>query len=177
MDASTDDRLKPPHENRRRNIWLALSASVVILTSVSQAEGQFQVQLNWKVPAQKVAEARDAVNFTPEQVSADPNSIDATRGLPALYILAGVAALPELANGLVAVYKNLKYGRTIITCNQKAECKIDHDPKGPDDTVVIVPDKGVKVQSYPNRESFDSTKWSELIGRALDLAGNARSKK
>ena len=132
--------------------------------------------MSWSVPAAKVNDAREALNFTSGQVSADPNSIEATRGLPALYILAGIALLPELANALVAVYKNLKYGRTIITCNHNAECRIDHDPKGPDDTVIVVPDKGLKVQSYPNRQSFDSTKWGDLIMKAL-AAGSARLRK
>ena len=148
--------------------WDILMLVTMLGCSVTaQAADPARVAIEWKVPERQVDDARQHLRLTPNQVSEDKASVsEAKIGLPALYILAGIVALPDLAEELVRVYKKVVYGTTIVTCSADGKCAIDHDPKGNDDTIVVKSGARVNVEIH-NRKSLDSTQWMKLILDAI----------
>ncbi|WP_338416144.1 hypothetical protein [uncultured Sphaerotilus sp.] len=72
------------------------------------------LDVTWQVPAPRLSQAVKTTGFLRDRVEADAASVDDTKGLPLLYIVAGVLAFPALAQGLVSVYKDYAYGAKIL---------------------------------------------------------------
>jgi hypothetical protein len=56
-----------------------------------------------------VTTIRETLDFN-ETVTPDGNSTSHTRGLPLLFIFAGIVSLSSLANALASVYRDIRYG-------------------------------------------------------------------
>jgi hypothetical protein len=116
----------------------------------------------WQVPGDKLEQAVEATGFPLDKVIGDESLGADTKGLPLVYVIAGLLSLPTLAQGLVNVYKDFVYGSTIVDASGK-ELKISHDPKGSAD-VVILKGKDGKVTMHEGRRAYDASKWLALLG-------------
>ena len=153
------------YSEQRRQCGKAI-ISLALLSSIFpvRAQSEKEFKLTWTVPSNRVAIARASVNFKADQVRGDPASETDSKGLPLLYILIGVALLPEIAKGLVTVYKDWENGATIVDATGD-RLTITHDPQGSSDVTVVKTDGG-KVAVYDNRKSFDAAKWVEILTSA-----------
>lgn len=156
---------------QRRGVLLqvvAVAAGVAGL--IGSARAADEVEVTWRVPAPRLQEAMAAVGVPPERVKPDAATVEDTRGLPLLYIVAGAFALPVLAQGLVSVYKDLtRSGATVIDVSG-AKVDITHDLKSPAD-VVIVKDRDGKVTVIPGRPALDAARWLEILASAVRGGG------
>lgn len=94
-------------------------------------------------------------------VVGDPDSIDPTKGLPLVYIAAGALMLPDLARSLLALYRDYKYGGTVIEVRQ-GQLQITQSEKLDADTIVVK-DAAGKVSIHRNRNAASLEKWTELL--------------
>jgi hypothetical protein len=156
----------PALPSRLRRVILALGlAPFVSGRSMAESGSSTEpVRIEWEVPAERLLSAQTAVGFASAQIHADEKSAKSTKGLPLLYILSGVVLLPELAKGLVDVYKEWAFGSTIVDATDE-NLIITHDPKGSSDVVIVKGSDG-QTTVYDNRKTFDATKWAGLISTA-----------
>lgn len=120
-----------------------------------------EVEVTWQVPAPRLTPAIEASGFPRDRVEADETSVDDTKGLPLLYLLVGMMALPALVQGLVSVYKDYAYGMTVVDASGKT-LKITHDPKGSAD-VLIVRHRDGKVTTHDGRRAIDGVQWQKIL--------------
>lgn len=162
---------------QRRGVLLqvvAVAAGVAGL--IGSARAADEVEVTWRVPAPRLQEAMAAVGVPPERVKPDAATVEDTRGLPLLYIVAGAFALPVLAQGLVSVYKDFAYGMTVVDASGKA-VQITHDPKGSAD-VLIVRHRDGQVTTHEGRRAIDAVQWQKILtGAAAEVAGAGGDKK
>lgn len=142
----------------RRSLLALLIASAAV-------HAEDSVSVVWRVPGDRVGLARDAVHFSDGQISADESSIADSKGLPLLYVLAGVVLLPELAKGLVSVYKEWTSLTTVVD-SSGGKLVITHDPRGSADVTIVKGANG-QVTIYDNRKSFSSEKWLQILVAAV----------
>lgn len=128
-----------------------------------------EVAIEWKIPGEGVDLARNDLHLTESHISADPTSVNDTKGLPLLYIVTGAFALPQLAKAIVDVYKDWKYGKVIITQDSAGKVLITHDPQSPGGTIVFIDAKGNAV--------FEKEGPALGAETLLDLLTNAIAKK
>jgi hypothetical protein len=157
----------------RKTLKTRLVAGVIVLqliTVEAAASSEQEVRIDWVVPQSRLTAAKTPLQSANVKTRADTRSGDnPTKGLPLLYVIAGLVLLPDLAKGLIAEYKDWKYGTTIIRCTGAASCRIDHDPQGKPDTVVIKDDSNIDVSVYQDRSSFDSAKWIDVLVKAMTV--------
>ena len=162
---------------QRRRVLLQVAAVVAGVAGLGDlaraAEG---VEVTWQVPAARLSQAVETSGFPLDRVEADAASMEDTKGLPLLYLLVGVMALPALAQGLVSVYKDFAYGMTIVDASGKT-VQITHDPKGSAD-VLIVRHRDGKVTTHEGRRAIDAVQWQKILtDAAAEVAGAGGDKK
>jgi hypothetical protein len=162
---------------QRRGVLLqvvAVAAGVVGLGGpVWAADG---VEVTWQVPAARLSQAVETSGFPRDRIEADATSVDDTKGLPLLYLLVGVMALPALAQGLVSVYKDFAYGATIVDASGNT-LQITHDPKGSAD-VLIVRHRDGKTTVHDGRRAIEGAQWQKILtDAAAEVAGAGGNKK
>lgn len=152
--------MKFPTTIYRRRDLISIAILMAIDNSLAQSNAS-GIAFQWKVPGERLQQAREATKLSVNQIYGDESSVDHTKGLPALYVIAGIIMLPELAKALMDVYKDWKYGSMVID-SRSDSLVIYHDPQGRADTTIVKSRDGT-VLLYENRNSFDATKWLQLL--------------
>src|SRR5215472_1403259 len=130
----------------RRTLLVAVLASAAYWSfdrPCRGADDDIKVRFVWHVPNEQLGTAKKYVG-EPERQEPEPHSGTDTRGLPALMIISAVALLPQLAEGVVRVYRQYKNGGVVITSKDGA-LKITTDKKIPANMIVVQTEKGVNI--------------------------------
>jgi hypothetical protein len=140
----------------RRSVLAALLSSVAYWSFDAPCRGaddDITVSFVWHVPNEQLGTAKKYVG-EPERQEPEPNSGTDTRGLPALIIISAVALLPQVAEGVVRVYREYKNGGVVITSKNGA-LNITTDKKMPANMIVVQTEKGVNIYQSKDPSADD----------------------
>lgn len=151
---------------RRRDLLAGVVAAIGLVVTVSRRGEAVEdrLRIRWHLPRDKVKAVRKSLGSDGEVIP-DSESATDTRGLPLLYYVVGVVLIPYLADAILEVYRDIKYGGLVI-CPRDGEVSIRNDPRIDGGTIVVCDDKGVEIYHLRNIE--DPT---ELIKALSDLQG------
>ena len=107
------------------------------------------VDIKWRVPREQVRTVKEELNFDGE-ITGDKSTIEDTKGLPLIYIFAGIVAVGQLARTLLQVYRDVKYGGLVVH-SKDDEVFIDNDPRFSSGTMIIIQDDEIKVFQDKNQ--------------------------
>ncbi len=99
--------------------------------------------MRWRVPRDQVPTVREEARFD-GVVTGDPNSAKDTKGLPLIYLFVGAVLVPYLADALLAVYRDAKYGGMVVV-SKGDELVIENDPRLEGGVIVVKDAKGVTI--------------------------------
>ena len=108
-----------------------------------QGQDTDSVDIQWRVPREQVRTVEEELNFEGE-ITGDKSTIEDSKGLPLIYIFAGVVAVSQLARTLLEVYRDLRYGG-IVVHSKDGKVLIDNDPRFSSRTLIIIQGDEVKV--------------------------------
>lgn len=118
------------------------------------------VDIQWRVPREQVRTVEEKLNFDGE-VTGDKSTIEDTKGLPLIYIFAGVVAVGQLARTLLQVYRDVRYGGLVVH-SKDGQVFIDNDPRFSSGSIIIIQGDEVRVFQDKNQpqpsEVIDSLK-------------------
>ncbi|MGB5634982.1 MAG: hypothetical protein WBM86_19675 [Waterburya sp.] len=107
------------------------------------------VNIQWRVPREEVRTVEDELDFGGE-ITGDKSTIEDSKGLPLIYIFAGVVAVGQLARTLLQVYRDVRYGGLVVH-SKDGEVLIDNDPRFSSGTLIIIQGDEVKVFQDKNQ--------------------------
>ncbi len=107
------------------------------------------VDIQWRVPREQVGTIKEELNFNGE-ISGDESTIEDTKGLPLIYIFAGVVAVAQLARTLLEVYRDVRYGG-IVVHQENGKVVINNDPRFSSGTIIVIQEDEVKVIQDQNQ--------------------------
>ncbi|MEL6438728.1 MAG: hypothetical protein AAFQ80_05660 [Cyanobacteria bacterium J06621_8] len=107
------------------------------------------VDIQWRVPREQVGTVREELNFDGE-ITGDKSTIEDTKGLPLIYIFAGIVAVGQLARTLLQVYRDVRYGGLVLH-SKDGEVFIDNDPRFSSGTIIIIQGDEIKVFQDKNQ--------------------------
>ena len=116
------------------------------------------VNISWRVPREQVKTVQEDLNFEGEIIP-DKSTIEDDRGLPLIYILIGAVTLSSLAQTLLDIYKDARYGGLILRRNEKGKLEVENDSAIDSGTIII--DQGDEIKIIFKEEDQPQTK--ELI--------------
>lgn len=136
----------------RRTVLTGFSAMIFAYLfpfKLVQGQDTDSVDIQWRVPREQVRTIEDELNFDGE-ITGDKSTIEDSKGLPLIYILAGVVAVSQLARTLLEVYRDLRYGGLIVH-SKDGKVLIDNDPRFSSGTLIIIQGEEVKVIQDNNK--------------------------
>lgn len=107
------------------------------------------VDIQWRVPREQVRTVEEELDFDGE-ITGDKSTIEDSKGLPLIYIIAGVVAVGQLARTLLQVYRDVRYGGLVVH-SKDGEVFIDNDPRFSSGTMIIIQGDEVKVFQDKNQ--------------------------
>lgn len=135
---------------RRTLIQGAGLAIAALLIGLRRGHAEPTAAIVWNVPRNQVPAIRETLDFN-GTVTPDSHSPGNTRGLPLLFIFAGIVSLSSLANALASVYRDLRYGGVVVSARD-GRIEINNDPRLSGGTMIVYGD-GVEVfHATPERE-------------------------
>jgi hypothetical protein len=87
-----------------------------------------------------------------------------TKGGPLVFVFAGLALLPNLADAVLALRRELVHGGVVVD-TRSAEIKITNDPRLDGGVMVVVSNEGTQV--YDRDELWDPTELLKAMAPAL----------
>lgn len=144
--------------------FVAVTGLFVTLSHRVEA-GEDRLRIRWHLRGDKIKAVRKSMSFDGEVIP-DPESATDTRGLPILYYVVGVVLIPYLADAVLEVYRDIKYGGLVI-CPRDGEVSIRNDPRIDGGTIIVCDDNGIEI--FNQRNIKDPT---ELIRALSDLRRN-----
>ena len=138
-------------QNRRIILTGFIATIFARLLPVRLVQGQEtdSVDIQWRVPREQVRTVEEELNFEGE-ITGDKSTIEDSKGLPLIYIFAGVVAVPQLARTLLEVYRDARYGGIVVYVKD-GKVLIDNDPRFSSGTLIIVQGEEVKVIQAKNQ--------------------------
>jgi hypothetical protein len=137
---------------RRRDLlvgFVAVTGFVVTGSRrVEPAEGRLRIR--WHLPRDKVKVVRKSLRFDGDVIP-DTESATDTKGLPFLYYVLGVVLIPYLADAVLEVYRDYKFGGLVVRVGDD-EVLIGNDPRIDGGTIVILDDNGIEIFNQRNIE-------------------------
>jgi hypothetical protein len=107
-----------------------------------------------RVPTEGLSTAKRYLGST-ESLEPDVGSGTDTRGAPLIFIITAVALVPQIAEAIVRVYRDYRYGGVIIGVGDNGVLNISTDQRIPASTVVVQAKDGVKIYERKNPEADD----------------------
>ena len=130
----------------RRIILTGFIATIfarLLPSKLVQGQETDSVDIQWRVPREQVRTVEEELNFEGE-ITGDKSTIEDSKGLPLIYIFAGVVAVSQLTKTLLEVYRDLRYGG-IVVHSKDGKVMIDNDPRFSSGTLIIIQEDEVKV--------------------------------
>lgn len=141
------------------------SAAVAqVAAPVPAQSGQAQVEYEWEMPRRYGSAAAKHLRVGPESIRRSPNDDD-SRGGPLLVIIAGVIALVWLAEAILRLRREIRYGGIIVE-DRGTRLRIRNDPRLPGRVIIIKDKNGVTV-----KELSGGVTTGELINALPRTAG------
>lgn len=145
--------------------FMVCLAMLVNLTPL-KAETPQTAAVTWHVTSEQLNVLREELKLKPSQIIADPKSVADDRGLPLVYIVTAAVLLPDLARALVDVYKDIRYGKLIISQDAAGKITIQHDPKSSNAELVFIDANGGHEIVERNTSTLDATSLLEKLTKA-----------
>lgn len=161
-----------------RRMALVALAGLVSLRGLSSAalaqsfapaprpSGDLDVDFSWEMPKRYGSRAAELLGVGPEHIQRSPND-EGNRGGPLLVIIFGVIALVYLAEAIIRIRRELRYGGIIVQDNGR-RLSIRNDPRLPGNVIIVKDKNGVSV-----RELRGNITARELISALPRNAGKA----
>ena len=129
--------------------FMAMIFARLLPEKLVQGQETDSVDIQWRVPREQVQTVEEELDFDGE-ITGDQSNIEDSKGLPLIYIFAGVVAVSQLARTLLEVYRDVRYGG-IVVHSENGELLIDNDPRFSSGTLIIVQGEEVKVFQAKNQ--------------------------
>ena len=115
-----------------------------LLSKLALAKEDSSLMIRWYVPHEQSVEIQKSLEFKGKAIP-DESSKEDARSPALIYILIGATALVILAETLLKVYKDWKYGGIIISKDKKGQLLIKNNLSLESGTIIIDQGKDVKV--------------------------------
>lgn len=129
---------------------------VVVVALAGAADPQRLTTLRWRAPRQQATDLGKQLVITP---SAAPGSETDTKGLPLFYVLAGTVAVAKVAEAIVRIYRDVRWGGVVVTLRDEI-VEIENDQRIPGGLVIVNSEKGVEMLKT---DAPDATKLVEIL--------------
>ena len=146
--------------NRREffgSLVLALLSHPFFSTLVAAQQAQ-SATIEWYVPNEQSVDIQESLEFKGQAIP-DESTREDDRSPALIYILVGAVALGTLAETLLKVYKDWKYGGIIVTKDKKGKLLIKSEPSLDRGTIIIDQGKEPKIIF----KEKDEPKYKELM--------------
>lgn len=128
--------------------FLAMIFAYLFPLKLVQGQDTNSVDIQWRVPREQVRTVEEELEFdgeiTGDKSTVEDTNVEDTKGLPLIYIFAGVVAVSQLARTLLEVYRDVRYGG-IVVHSKDGKVLIDNDPRFSSGTLIIIQEDEVKV--------------------------------
>jgi len=132
---------------KRRKFLGGLALAILgtpLLSALVSARQEQTVAIEWYVPTEQSVDIQESLRFK-GAVIPDESTKEDGRSPVLIYILVGAVALGTLAETLLKVYKDWKYGGIIVSKDKKGKLLIKGDPRLDSGTIIVDQGKEVKV--------------------------------
>jgi len=136
---------------------LAVFSSLFFNALVSAKQEQ-AVTIEWYVPNEQSVDIQESLEFKGQAIP-DESTRENDRSPALIYILVGAVALGTLAETLLKVYKDWKYGGIIVTKDKKGKLLIKSEPSLDRGTIIVDQGKEPKIIF----KEKDEPKYKELM--------------
>jgi hypothetical protein len=117
------------------------------------ADADVKARFEWHLPSEQLGTAERYLG-APESIKPEPHSATDTRGLPLLVIITAVALVPEIAEAIVRVYRDYKYGGVIIT-SKDGKLDIRTDSRLSASMVIFKSANGIEIHQVKDPSADD----------------------
>jgi hypothetical protein len=145
--------------------YLTISTILSILANrPALASGEKQVLIEWQVPAEQLILIRDSLDFKGKSIPVRQQK-GGSRSPVLLYILVGTVGTAHLAETLLRMYKDWKYGGILITKGKNGSLQIESRPELDRGTIMINQGHELKII----QGSRDNPTLNDFIGLLAPL--------
>jgi hypothetical protein len=146
---------------KRRKFLGGLALAVFsspFLSVLASAKQEQAVTIEWYVPNEQSVDIQESLEFKGQAIP-DESTREDDRSPALIYILVGAVALGTLAETLLKVYKDWKYGGIIISKDKKGKLLIKSEPSLDHGTIILDQGKEPKIIF----KEKDEPKYKELM--------------
>jgi hypothetical protein len=108
--------------------------------------GEQTVRIQWRVPRAQVVDLREDLQLD-GTITPDRTTIDESRGLPLIYVFAGLAALPSLVTAIRTAVRDVVCGGVVVE-DTGEELAIRCEPSLGVGTIIIRSIDGTRVERF-----------------------------
>jgi hypothetical protein len=119
------------------------------------------LRVRWRIPQGQLKRVQDRLRDFDGEITGDPLVPEDARGLPVIYLLVGTTFVSYLADALMAVYRDIKYGGLIIQAKPNGEFDIQNDRRLAGSTIIVKTPDGVEF--YRTRSAQTSTELIDVL--------------
>ncbi|MGI9509944.1 MAG: hypothetical protein ACR2QJ_11435 [Geminicoccaceae bacterium] len=151
--------------NCRHRPIIAVGTILIFMTTVhfaALAAADKTAQISWRLPRDHLPEIRDELRLRDGTFTPDEASQDDTKGLPLIYVVAGIVALPSLVSAISTAVRDVWCGGAVVQ-EKDGELIISCEPALGTGTVVVRDKNGVKVQHFDDVK--DPSSLLEALGK------------
>lgn len=155
----------PSFSRRRIGLWLMGSFAALSTRPVRAAESDKSVTVDWVMPREQVELVNGVLKLGGEQIRGVPGSAEDTKGLPLLYVILGAVVVVALAEAILSIYRDAKYGGVSVDASS-GKFVVQSNLAIPPGTVLIKDRDGqVRVHELPPKGAL--LKLTELLLAAM----------
>jgi hypothetical protein len=146
---------------KRREFLGGLALAVFLspfFSALVSAKQEQAVTIEWYVPNEQSVDIQENLEFKGEAIP-DESTRENDRSPALIYILVGAVALGTLAETLLNIYKDWKYGGIIVSKDKKGKLLIKSDPRLDRGTIIVDQGKEPKIIF----KEKDEPKYKELM--------------
>ena len=146
---------------KRREFLGGLALAVFLspfFSALVSAKQEQAVTIEWYVPNEQYVDIQESLEFKGQAIP-DESTREDDRSPALIYILVGAVALGTLAETLLNVYKDWKYGGIIVTKDKKGKLLIKSEPSLDRGTIIVDQGKEPKIIF----KEKDEPKYKELM--------------
>lgn len=146
---------------KRREFLGGLALAVFLspfFSALVSAKQEQAVTIKWYVPNEQSVDIQESLEFKGQAIP-DESTREDDRSPALIYILVGAVALGTLAETLLNVYKDWKYGGIIVTKDKKGKLLIKSEPSLDRGTIIVDQGKEPKIIF----KEKDEPKYKELM--------------
>ena len=146
---------------KRREFLSGLALAVFLspfFSALVSAKQEQAVTIEWYVPNEQSVDIQESLEFKGQAIP-DESTRENDRSPALIYILVGAVTLGTLAETLLKVYKDWKYGGIIVTKDKKGKLLIKSEPSLDRGTIIVDQGKEPKIIF----KEKDEPKYKELM--------------